>query len=146
MQISPEGIAFIKRMEGVRYEAYKDVAGILTIGVGHTGPDVRPNLRIDDAEVDRLLLADLAVAEACIEAYCDAELTQAQYDALCSFIFNAGCNAFKNSTLLRLLNRGDYDGAAQQFSRWTKAGGQVVEGLTRRRQAEAELFTGHEYV
>ena len=140
MRTSDDGIAFIKRHEGVRYDAYQDSIGVWTIGVGHTGPDVVEGLSIDDAEVDRLLAIDLEAAERCIETWCDVALSQNQFDALVSFIFNVGCGNFKHSTLMRLVNEGNWKAAAQQFGRWIRAGGRVIAGLTTRREEEAELF------
>ena len=111
MKISQAGIDFIKQHEGVRYDSYQDSVGIWTIGVGHTGPDIGPGMVIDDAEVDVLLNSDLAEAEECIEDNCDAPISQNQYDAVCSLIFNIGCSAFKSSTLLALVNVGKYEAA-----------------------------------
>jgi lysozyme len=140
MKTSDQGIEFVKQHEGVRLNAYQDSVGIWTIGVGHTGKDVAPGMVIDDKEVDRLLKLDLEEVEKCIDAFCDVELTQCQFDALGSLIFNIGCGAFKNSTLLQLLNQKNYRGAAQQFSRWCRAGGNVIPGLLSRRKDEIGLF------
>ena len=97
-------------------------------------------MNITDDDVDRLLRDDVAEAEACVENHCDVALSQNQFDALVSFVFNLGCEAFRNSTLLRLLNHGRYAEAAQQFNRWTRAGDQVLPGLIVRRKDEAEMF------
>ena len=93
-----------------------------------------------DDQIDAALRADLATAEDCIGAHVDADLTQQQFDALASFIFNIGCHAFKGSTMCSLINSGNMDAAAQQFGRWDKAGGKVIDGLAKRREAERELF------
>ena len=140
-KISEEGAELIKRHEGRRLTAYKDPVGIWTIGYGHTGPDVLPGMVITEETADIMLENDLLECYDCIEAYVDVDLSQGQYDALCSFIFNLGCGAFRNSTLLRLLNQGDYDGARKQFPRWCHAGGKKMGGLVKRRAEEAQLFS-----
>ena len=140
MITSDKGIALIKQFEGLRLAAYDDGGGVWTIGVGHTGPEVVPGLTIDDAEATRLLKSDLSAAEQCVDECVEVELTQEQFDALVSFVFNLGCSQFKASTLLRLLNAGNYEGAKSQFSRWNKDNGRVLPGLVSRRAAEAELF------
>lgn len=122
--------------------AYVCPAGVLTIGVGHTGPDVTKGMMITAERADELLAQDLEAAEQCVERCVEVPLTQEQFDSLCSFVFNVGCGAFMRSTLLRLLNDGDYDGARKQFFRWNKGGGQELVGLTRRRADEAEMFSG----
>ena len=140
MNCSDSGIAFIKQQEGIRLQAYYDSVGVLTIGAGHTGNDVTPGLLIDEAEVDRLLHADLETAEKCLNNLVKVTLTQNEFDALCSFVFNLGCASLRNSTLLRKLNAGDDLGAAEEFQKWNHAGGKVLAGLTKRRAAEADLF------
>jgi len=140
MKASPSGIELIKKHEGLRLTAYKCPAGVWTIFYGHTGQDVIPGMGGTKEEAEIVLLNDLEEVYDCIEAYVDVELTQGQFDALCSFIFNLGCGAFKNSTLLRLLNAGNYDGARKQFARWVHAGGKKLGGLVRRRVEEAQVF------
>ena len=142
MKISDDGIEFIRQQEGVRHSAYLDSVGIPTIGVGHTGQEVKIGLSWTDDQIDMALRSDLSTAEDCIAAHVEPDLTQSQYDALVSFIFNVGCHAFKTSTLLTLINAGNMEAAAQQFGRWNKAGGRVIEGLAKRREAERELFEG----
>ena len=137
---SKDGLALTQGFEGLRLTAYQDVAGIWTIGYGHTGPDVTPGLRISEIEAEAILLADLADAIRCVNQAVTVDLTQCQFDALVDFCFNAGRGSFLNSTLLRKLNLGDMAGAAAQFGLWVHAGGRVVAGLVRRRKAEAELF------
>ena len=97
-------------------------------------------MRITEGGAEALLRHDLEWVESTINKNVKVPLNQNQYDALASFIYNVGAGAFRKSTLLRLLNQGDYTGAAGQFQRWNKAGGKVLRGLTRRRQAEAEKF------
>jgi lysozyme len=137
---SEDGLALTKGFEGLRLAAYQDVAGVWTVGYGHTGPEVRAGLKITEAQAETLLLADLAAAIACVNDAVTVEISQCQFDALVDFCFNAGRGNFLNSTLLRKLNSGDVAGAAAQFLLWVHAGGSVVAGLVRRRNAEATLF------
>ncbi|UYY77475.1 lysozyme [Sphingomonas sp. R1] len=137
---SSAGIALIKQFEGERLTAYICPAGILTIGVGHTGADVKPGQKITVAESEALLRADLARFEKAVSAAVKVPLNQNQFDALVALAFNIGAGAFAGSTLVRLLNGKDYAGAAAQFERWNKGGGKVLPGLVARRAAEAALF------
>ena len=111
-----------------------------TIGYGHTGPDVRVGETITQFQAAQLLIHDLAAAEECVNKHVTVSLTQGQYDALVDFTFNAGRGSLLHSTLLEDLNRHDYTGAAEQFGLWVHAGGTVVPGLVRRREAERDLF------
>lgn len=139
MKISQDGLNLIKEFEGFRADAYLCPAGVWTIGYGHTG-GVAEWQSVTKQEAEEYLKSDVAFAEDVINEYVEVELTQHQFDALVCFVFNIGANAFRESTLLRLLNQGDSEGAAEQFLRWNKAGGKVLAGLTRRREAERELF------
>jgi lysozyme len=139
MQISEEGLNFIKRSEALRLEAYKDSVGIWTLGYGHIA-GVHEGDSITEEQAEIFLRADLQTVEKCIANSVSVELTQGQYDALCSFVFNLGCVALRNSTLLRKLNSGDDVGAAEEFKRWNHAGGKELAGLTKRRAAESEMF------
>lgn len=130
----------IKTAEGLRLTAYKDGGGVWTIGYGHTGADVREGLTIPLSEAERLLTRDLRVAEGHVNDAVKVKLTQNQFDALVSFVYNVGGGAFRSSTLLKLLNAGDYGNAADQLLRWNKDNGKVVDGLTNRRREERELF------
>ena len=143
MKISDAGIALIKSVEGLRLEAYPDPAtggDPWTVGYGHTGPEVKPGLVISEAEAEALLRADCTWFEECVDAYVIVDLEQNQFDALVSFAFNVGCRALESSTLLKLVNAGNFEAAEGQFSRWNKAGGKVLSGLSARRKQEAELF------
>lgn len=137
---SEKGLALTKSFEGLHLEAYRDCAGIWTIGYGHTGLGVCEGRTIGAAEADEFLLADLADAVACVNRGVIAPISQNQFDALVDFCFNAGRGNFRQSTLLRKLNGGDNAGAIAQFGLWVHAGGIVVPGLVRRRNAEAQLF------
>ncbi len=139
MKTSQRGIDLIKEFEGCKLEAYKDSVGIPTIGVGHT-KNVCMEHTITMEQADALLRADLADAEKAVNQYVGVPLTQNQFDALVSFTFNLGAGALLGSTLLSLLGKGNYLGAAEQFGRWNRAGGKVLLGLARRRAAERELF------
>ena len=130
----------IKDHEGLRLTAYQDGGGVWTIGYGHTGSDVREGLTIPLSEAERLLTRDLRTAEGYVNGAVKVKLTQNQFDALVSFVYNIGGDAFEKSTLLRLLNAGEYEGAANQFLRWNKDNGKVIDGLTNRRRKERDLF------
>jgi lysozyme len=151
--VTQRGLDAIIRHEGVRKNAYRDVAGLLTIGVGHLltrselssgklriGIDVvRWDKGITDSQCRVLLEQDLDVAEAAVSRD-DHGLTDAQFDALVSFVFNVGVTAYEHSTLRRKLLAGDLDAVPAQMRRWNRAGGVVVPGLMRRRMEEASLW------
>jgi len=139
---SDAGLALTKSFEGLRLTAYQDCVGIWSIGYGHTGPDVHAGQTITELEAEALLRTDLAAAVACVNRAVTAAITQPQFDALVDFCFNAGRGNFLGSTLLRHINEGDPNAAVAQFGLWVHAGGEVVPGLVRRRQAEAALFSG----
>lgn len=142
VKISDNGLTLIKAHEGLRLEAYPDPGtggDPWTVGYGHT-KGVKPGDVISEAEASDFLRQDVAWVEDCVNENVNGPLTQNQFDALCSFVFNVGCGAFRSSTLCRLINEGNFEGAAGQFSRWNKAAGRVLPGLTRRRKEEAELF------
>lgn len=131
--------ALIHEFEGLRLQAYRDSAGIPTIGVGHTR-GVRMGDRCTVQQADVWLTEDLQDAEAAVSRLVLKPLTQSQFDALVSFTFNLGAGRLAESTLLVMLNRGNFAGAAAQFQRWDKSNGVTLPGLVRRRKAEAELF------
>lgn len=143
MQISENGINKLKVEEGERLTGYKDSRGIPTVGVGHTGVvDGKPvavGMVITKDKSSELLRSDLAWVEKSIATNVKVPLTQNQYDALCSLIFNIGPTAFANSTVLKRLNSSDYKGAADAFLMWKKAGNDS-EILLPRRQRERALF------
>ena len=140
MTYSKSGIQLTESFEGCQLIAYQDVKGVWTIGVGHTGPDVYGGLIITQDQADAWLLADVQNAVNHVNSLVSVPLTQGEVDALCDFCFNCGCNAFAGSTMRRLLNAGDYQGAAAQFDFWDHAAGRVIAGLLRRRQAETTVF------
>lgn len=139
MKTSADGLARLEQREGKRYKAYLDTKGIPTIGVGHTGPEVRLGLVWTDDQIRIALEKDVKKCEDAINLYCCLALAQHQFDALVSFIFNVGVTAFIKSTLLRKLNQGDFDGAAQQFDRW-----HIPPEITNRRNSERDQFLGRQ--
>lgn len=136
--LSPNGLEQLKEAEGLRLDPYQDVAGIWTVGWGHAMSENIGPISLDKAE--RLLSGDVYQCERFINSYVKVELAQGQFDALVLFVFNVGVGAFARSTLLRLLNAGQYDAIPDQLRRWNKAGGRVVDGLTRRREREVLLW------
>ena len=144
MNISNEGISLIKKFEGCELEAYQDVVGVWTIGYGHT-KDVRQGMSITKEQADNMLINEL-------DEYCDhvekavtVDLNQNQFDALVSWTYNLGPTNLNASTMLKVLNNKDFDEVPAQIKRWNKAGGKVLEGLVRRREAEALLVEGKDW-
>ena len=146
MQTSEKGIALIKEFEGCRLTAYQDSVGVWTIGYGWTQPvdgkPIRAGMTIKQETAERLLKTGLVSYESDVSRLVKVGMSQGQFDALVSFTYNLGVRSLSTSTLLRKLNAGDYAGAADEFLRWNKAGGKVLNGLTRRREAERDLFLG----
>jgi len=144
MKCSEAGLDLIKTHEGLRLEAYPDPGTggkPWTIGFGHTGSNIVEGLHIDEIQADEFLRHDIETAEKCVTNSVRVPLTQGQFDALCSFVFNLGCGALGRSTLLAKLNAGEDDAVvAAEFSRWNKAAGKVLQGLVVRRKYEAEMF------
>jgi lysozyme len=136
---SQEGIDLIKRWEGCRLKAYRCPAGVWTIGYGHTH-SAMDGLCITYDRAEELLKQDLQRFEKAITTLVRIPLTQNHFDALTSFVYNVGIEAFRNSTLLKLLNQKNYLLAADQFDRWTKVGKKTLPGLVGRRKEEKQLF------
>jgi lysozyme len=141
MQLSERGLALIKEHEGLRLDAYLCPAKVWTIGYGSTGPHVRAGRRIDAAEAEDLLRADVGRFEEEVGRIAGA-CTQGQFDALVSFAFNLGLGALMRSTLLKKHKAGDHAGAAAEFARWVNGGRRRLAGLVKRRAAEAALYGG----
>lgn len=139
--ISQQGLDLIKKFEGFSAEAYFCPAGKRTIGFGHViaGHEAFSEPFTREC-AENILKQDVSAAEQAVRRRVAVALTQGQFDALVSFVFNVGEKAFENSTLLRFLNAGDPDKAAAQFSRWVYAAGRKLSGLEARRAAEAQLF------
>lgn len=144
MTTSDAGRAAIAAREGNKLAAYRDSVNILTIGVGHTSvagpPKVVEGMKITRAESDEILSRDLKDVEKTVNRLVKVDLTQNEFDALVSLVFNIGGGAFGKSTLLKRLNAGDYRGAAEAFLSWDKAGGKTLSGLTKRRKQERTQF------
>lgn len=142
-QINAAGLALIKRFEGCELTAYPDPGtggDPWTIGYGHTGSDVHPGLTISQARADELLQNDLQKFEQGVNNMISRALTPNQFAALVSFAYNVGLGALQSSTLLRLLNAGDVNGAANQFGEWVNGANGPLPGLVTRRAAEKQLF------
>lgn len=145
MQISDEGLDLIKHFEGCELEAYKDAVGVWTIGYGHT-KGVEEGDKWTQEKADFMLFRELEEEyEDYVNNYVHVPLNQQQFDALCSWVYNLGPSNLKSSTLLKKLNNEEYDQVPKQIKRWNKAGGKVLAGLVRRREAEALLFEGKEW-
>jgi lysozyme len=137
---SSDGLHLTESFEGCKLTAYRDVKGVLTIGYGHTGPEVFPGMTITQAQAEQFLAADIIWASNFVNRNVTVVLTQHQFDSLVDLTFNIGVGNFLHSTLLKLINAGVPAQAALQFASWCKSGGQYIAGLARRRQAEAKLF------
>lgn len=144
MTTSIAGRAFIAHEEGDhQLKAYRCPAGVLTIGVGHTGPDVTTGLTITRARSEELFAADLMRFEAAVRAVAsERALHPHEFDALVSLAFNIGAAAFSGSTLARRVRAGDFRGAAEQFTVWNRAAGAFMPGLLARRTRELLMFVG----
>jgi len=138
MQISDNCLNLVKQYEGFEAKAYKCPAGVWTIGYGHT-LNVRPNDVITEAQASQLLKEELQSYAAKVAKIVPVA-TQNQFDALVSFAYNLGVNALGTSTLLKKHLAGDYKGTQAEFARWNKAAGKVLQGLVKRRAAEAALY------
>lgn len=143
-KINTETLGLIKEFEGLELSAYKDPVGIWTIGYGHTAaaglPHPKAGMKLTEKEATDLLLRDLTIYENAVRTQVKVPLNDNQYGSLVSFTYNVGPGNFAKSTLLKKLNAKDYTGAANEFAKWNKAKGKVLNGLTRRRAAEKKLF------
>ena len=156
MKVSKEAIEGIKKDEGVRTKPYRCPALLWTVGVGHVIDPNHIRVKLDErkniplppewdrvlsmAEVDAILAADLATFERGVLRLCPGGLTQGRFDALVSFSFNVGLGNLQRSTIRMKHNRGDFEGAAESFMAWTKAGGKELPGLVKRRKHERALY------
>lgn len=140
-EIPESAITLIKHFEGCRLKAYRDIGGVLTIGYGHTGQEVKEGMEITQDEADMLLEHDMGHFARAVLMLTKQVLTDNQFAALISFTFNLGTGAYQRSTLRQMINRGDMCCVSDQFVRWNKVAGVVSNGLTRRRKAEAKLFS-----
>lgn len=140
LKTSENMIAIIKKFEGLRLKAYKCPAGVYTIGYGHT-ENVSADCEISELMADQILRKDLKIFEQTINDL-DLPLLQCEFDALVSFIFNAGIGNFNKSTLKKLLLQKKFFYAAKEFDKWVFAGGKKLPGLQSRRNTERKIFEG----
>ena len=146
MKISEKGLNLIKKYEGFSSRPYMCPANVPTIGYGSTYYPNGTKVKLSDDSISEeeatQILEYIAQKDfgSAVNKFVIVELTQNQFDALVSFAYNIGRTAFENSTLLKLLNRGEYEAAAEQFEKWNKSGGKVLSGLTKRRFDEQKLF------
>ena len=142
MIMSEIGRRLIKEFEGEKLEAYKCPAGVWTISVGVTD-NVKSGMKITQAQSDVMFARALRPREDKLTRILNRTPTnQNQFDAMLSLAYNIGIGAFEKSTLLRLHKNTEYEAAADEFLKWNKAGGKVLDGLTRRRSAERKLYLG----
>ena len=139
MEYSLDGLHLTESFEDCRLQAYLDSGGVPTIGYGHTH-GVAMGMTCTQEQAEQWLQQDVQVAAQAVNRMVTVALTQPEFDALVDFTFNLGTGSLQHSTLLRLLNAGDYKGAAAEFEKWDRAGGKVMAGLLRRRQAEEQMF------
>ena len=139
MKISQQGIDLIKSFEGLRLKAYYDSVGVCTIGYGHTAT-AKPNMTITKEKAEELLKTDLKRFEEGVSRLVGLKIHQLMFDSLVSFSFNLGLGNLQKSTLLKKVNLGKFEEVPQEFLKWNRAGGKVLNGLTRRREAEKNLF------
>ena len=139
MNTSKTGIELIKKFEGCVLKAYKCPAGVWTIGYGHTA-GVKEGQTITKKEAEAYLKQDLTTFETVVSNLVTVAINQNQFDALVSFCYNLGPRNLRSSTLLKQINAGNFNGAAEEFDRWVYAGGKKLSGLVKRRAAEKALF------
>ena len=144
MNISNEGISLIKKFEGCELEAYQDAVGVWTIGYGHT-KNVKEGMTVSKEQADNMLLNELDEYCEHVEKAVTVDLKQCEFDALVSWTYNLGPTNLNNSTMLKVLNNKEYNEVPNQINRLNKAGGKVLQGLVRRREAEALLFEGKDW-
>lgn len=145
MKSSNDCLALIKSCEGFSAKPYLCPAGVPTIGYGSTRYADGRKVTLNDKSItveqaDEIMRTSLVEYENAVNRYVKMPITQGQFDALVDFAYNAGAQSLRNSTLLKMLNAGDYAGAAKQFERWVYADGKVLYGLVKRRKLEADLF------
>jgi lysozyme len=144
MKTGDEGIALIRHFEGCRLDAYLCPAGVWTIGYGHT-KGVKEGETIDQEAAEAFLIEDLEEFEGYVTEMVEVPLSQSQFDALVSWTFNLGPGNLERSTLLAKLNQREYTDVPFEIKRWTRAGGVILPGLVKRRNAEAALFEGRDW-
>jgi lysozyme len=144
MRMTEEGLALIRRFEGLRTDAYRDAVGVWTIGFGHTSmagpPEVTPGLSISREEASAILARDVEKFAAGVCEAVTVPLNDAQFSALVSFAYNVGLGALRGSSVLKAVNAGDFAEVPRRLALWVKAGGRTLPGLVKRRAAEGKLF------
>ena len=140
MKIGSNGLDLIKNFEGLYLKSYKCPAGVWTIGYGTTGDDVFEGLKITQEQAESELVGDIDSVCDHVEQDITFPLSDNQFSAVVSLVYNIGISAFLKSTILQKLNKGDISGSAKEFMRWNKIKGVASPGLTRRRKAEMDLF------
>ena len=139
MKISEDGLELIKKFEGCETSAYQDNVGVWTIGFGHTkGVEEGQTCSIEDAE--SMLADEMDEYEGYINNMVKVDLQQHEFDSLVAWVYNLGPTNLGESTMLKVLNGGQFDRVPDEMNRWTRAGGEILEGLVRRRQAESLMF------
>jgi len=141
LKTSQEGISLIKSFEGCELTAYRCSANVPTIGFGHTA-GVSDGDTCTQEEAETMLAEDLVEFEDYVKNYVESELQQNEFDALVAWTYNLGPKNLSESTLLKELNAGNLEEVPRQMKRWNRAGGEVLDGLIRRREAESRLFKG----
>ena len=144
MKISEEGLSLIKKFEGCELKAYQDSVDVWTIGYGHP-KGVEDGQEITQEEAEEMLASELDEYEGYINDLVECDLEQCQFDALVAWVYNLGPTNLRSSTMLKRLNSNDLEDVPNQIKRWNKAGGKVLNGLVRRREAEALLFEGSDW-
>lgn len=144
MKPSNNGLHLVKEFESCKLVAYDDLGGIPTIGWGHTY-GVHLGMTCTQADADGWLQEDYGHAVSTVNGLVIVELTQGEFDALCDFVFNLGSTNFAHSSLLRLLNSGNYSAAALEFDKWDHVAGKVCQGLLRRREEETAEFDWNKF-
>jgi len=145
VNISEKGLQLLKHYEGCELNAYRCSADVLTIGYGHT-KGVTEDMVITQEEADQMLQDEMPEYESYINDMVTVDLNQDQFDAMVCWVYNLGSGNLASSTLLKVLNEGDYEAVPEQMKRWNKAGGKVLNGLIKRRDSEAKLFCSEEWL
>ena len=140
--VALSGTALIAPNEGLVLETYRDAVGIITACYGHTGPELKMGMKFTLDECNMMLLADLEKHNKEMRRYVAVPLTEYQEAAFTSFVYNVGVGNWKNSTMLKLLNKGDYKGACDQLTSWVYAKGIKLKGLVTRRGIESNACLG----
>ena len=144
MKTSEEGKTLIKKFEGCKLRTYLDAVDVPTIAYGRT-KDVKIGDICTQQQAEDWLEEELVEYEGYVNEAVKVELTQPQFDSIVSWTYNLGPSNLNRSSMLRVLNASDYDNVPEQIMRWNKAGGRVLAGLVRRREAEAEMFKGNDW-